>query len=392
MDDQAKGGVQRRDMKLRSIAESEAWTGESSGTPKYKQIYTQLRRAIGENVYAPGSKLPSESELVEHFSASRPTVGRALAQLESEGLVQRRAGSGSFVTERAEPKHLAFGLLIPELGLTEIFEPICHGISHAGPGASHDLIWGPVFQRNSAVEVQAEQLCEYYLKRNLAGVFFAPMELSDGKDLINQRIARAFDDAGVPIVLLDRDICEYPRRSRYDLVGIDNRRAGRVITDHLLEQGARRIAFFWRPNSAPTVKQRALGYEEALHRWEGYDQPPQVISADPEDLEAVRRFIEEHAPDAIVCANDYTAAHLMTTLDQLGVQVPSEIRITGVDDVKYSSLLKVPLTTVKQPCEALGSMALLAMTDRVAHPSLPGRDFLIDFSLVVRASSGSRPA
>jgi GntR family transcriptional regulator of arabinose operon len=363
--------------------------GGSVGGPKYKQIYHLLRQSIGENQYPLGARLPSENEMVEQFSASRPTIGRALAQLESDGLIERRAGSGTFVAQRTPEKQLVFGLLIPELGLTEIFEPICQGISQARAGSQHELTWGPLFQGDSRKEVQAEKLCEYYLSRNLSGVFFAPLELSAGKDAVNQRITRAFDDAGVPVVLLDRDICDYPARSRYDLVGIDNRRAGRVITDHLIAQGARRIAFFGRPYSAPTVRQRILGYRDAVQAAHIDGLEPAQIVGDAGDRQTVERLLQQQVPDAIVCANDYIAAQLMTTLDALGVKVPSQIKVTGMDDVKYAGLLKVPLTTIRQSCVDIGSAALLAMRDRVAHPYLPARDFIIDFQLIVRSSSGA---
>src|SRR5438309_747044 len=77
-----------------------------------------------------GDRLPSEAELVRQFGASRITVGRAVRDLQQAGLVERRAGSGSFVrAARARPSPgLSFGLLIPDLGETEIFEPICQGM------------------------------------------------------------------------------------------------------------------------------------------------------------------------------------------------------------------------------------------------------------------------
>ena len=345
-----------------------------------------MLRWISESLYRSGEKLPSENELVKEFEASRPTVARALAQLESEGLVERRPGSGTYVIGRVQERDHTFGLLIPELGITEIFEPICQGISQARLGSQHDLLWGPLFEPSAPKEIQAEKLCEYYLKRKLSGIFFAPLELSDGMDEVNHRIVQAFDEAQVPIVLLDRDICEYPTRSKYDLVGIDNRRAGFVITKHLVESGAQRIAFYARPKSAPTVTQRILGYREALAghaTGDGY-----VEYGDPTDAAGVRKFLDHFKPDAIACANDFTAARLMATLSDLGVKVPSQIKITGMDDVKYASLLHVPLTTIHQPCIQTGVTAMLAMLDRVAHPKMVARDFLVDFHLVVRKSSG----
>lgn len=357
--------------------------------PKYKRIYFDLRHALTTGKYGAGDKLPSESELVEQFGASRPTVGRALAQLENEGLVERRPGSGTYVCLHHRQEGFIFGLLIPELGSTEIFEPICRGISIARLGGYHDLLWGPTLPPGATKEAQAEQLCQYYIQRGVSGVFFAPIELTSGKDDVNLRIAQAFDKASIPIVLLDRDLCEYPKRSQYDIVGIDNRRAGFVVTEHLLLLGAQRIVFFAHPNSAPTVGARSLGYREAVRAYGNCLLEERVEFGNPSDLSFIRDLLSRVHPDAIVCANDYTAAQLMRTLNLLGVRVPSEIKITGMDDIKYASMLQTPLTTIHQPCLELGAAALSAMRDRVSHPTMPARDLFVDFRLVVRESTAS---
>ena len=93
--------------------------------PKYRQILDRLAKDIASGKYAPGQKFPSEAVLVRLFGASRITVGRAVRELKDLGLVQRIAGSGTYVRNRAGDGAPLFGLLIPDLGETEIFEPIC---------------------------------------------------------------------------------------------------------------------------------------------------------------------------------------------------------------------------------------------------------------------------
>jgi GntR family transcriptional regulator, arabinose operon transcriptional repressor len=360
---------------------------QSTG-PKYKLIYRELRRALIDQTYSAGDRLPSESELVEQFGASRPTVGRALAQLESEGLIVRRAGSGTFAcAQNRGDDDRVFGLLIPGLGTTEIFEPICRGISMARVGKRHDLLWGTTFSPGSTEEDQAEQLCDYYVNRNVAGVFFAPLELSQRKDEINQRIVAALDEAHISIVLLDRDIVAYPRRSKYDLVSIDNRRAGFAITCHMLECGAQRLIFLACPDSAPTVSERALGFQQAVASCENPAISCWTELGDPSQTAFVGEMISRLNPDAIVCANDLTAAKLMTSLNTLAVSVPSQVKVTGIDDVRYASMLQTPLTTIHQPCLELGAAAMTMMLNRIAHPLMPTRDCLIDFKLIVRQST-----
>ncbi len=191
---------------------------------------------------------------------------------------------------------------------------------------------------------------------------------------------------GAP-VLLDRDLVPYPDRRRYDLVGIDNRRAGYTMTAHLLKCGCRRVVFLGRPRSAPTVDARISGYREAIGN---AGLAASVHRIDPEDSGEVKRILATLRPDGFLCANDYTAAQLLKTLNGLDVTVPNEVRMAGVDDVKYASLLSVPLTTIHQPCADIGAVAVGTMLERLRNPKLPARDVLLNFLLVVRESCGSR--
>jgi GntR family transcriptional regulator of arabinose operon len=226
------------------------------------------------------------------------------------------------------------------------------------------------------------------VSKKVSGVFFAPLELTPEKDVINRRIAEVLDKAGIPLVLLDRDLVPHPDRSGYDLVGIDNRRAGYTITSHLLQHGCRRVAFVGRPRSAPTVDARISGYKEAMG---DAGLAPSIHRIDPEDAAELKRIMAKGRPDGFVCANDFTAAQLLKTLNALSVSVPDQVRMVGIDDVKYAGLLPVPLTTIHQPCADIGAVAIGAMLQRLSNPKLPPRDILLSFHLVERDSCGSHP-
>jgi len=360
-----------------------------SSLPKHERVRQTLSDAIASGRYEPGQRLPSESELVKTFGASRPTVNRALRELQLAGIIERRAGSGSYVRADTTARGYTFGLLIPELGRTEIFEPICRGMAEAQHGSHHVLLWGSSLGDKVNLEQQASQACRQLVAKKVSGVFFAPLELTPQKDTINRTIAEVFDHAGIPVILLDRDLVPYPERSQYDLVGIDNRRAGYTITAHLLGCGCRRVMFLGRPGSAPTVDARIAGYCEALEQ-ASREREPIVCRIDPEDKEQVKAALAKAHPDGIVCANDFTAAHLLKTLTQLGVAVPAKMRLAGIDDVKYASLLSVPLTTLHQPCADMGAIAVSTMLERLRNPKLPARDILLNFRLVIRDSCGAR--
>lgn len=359
-----------------------------SKSPKYKKIYATLEKEILSGRWSGGDRVPSEAELVRRFRASRITVGRAVRELQLAGLVERRAGSGTYV-RAAAPGAFSFGLLIPDLGETEIFEPICQGMMASPLARAHALVWGGASGQGGTKEERALDLARQFVERRVSGVFFAPLELTPEKDAVNRRIARALDEARIPVVLLDRPVEPYPERGHHDLVGLDNRRAGYVITEHLLRLGVRRIAFVGVENAAATVDARAAGYREALLSHGVPLEAGFVRRSDPGDRDRVRRMMDSLRPEAVVCANDRTAARIMHTLLELGYAVPRDVRLVGVDDLEYAGLLPVPLTTLRQPTRQIGVAALGAMLDRVAGADLPTRDILLQGTLVVRRSCGA---
>jgi GntR family transcriptional regulator, arabinose operon transcriptional repressor len=362
---------------------------EPRNRPRWRQIYDAIRDGIDGRRWRRGDRLPSEAELVAEFATSRITVGRAMRELQRDGLVERRPGSGTYVRGAAPAAGLSFGLLIPDLGETEIFEPICQGMMASPLAREHALLWAGATAGGADKEACAWAQCRQYIDRGVAGVFFAALEGTAGMDAANRRIADALDEAGVPVVLLDRPVLPYPGRGHHDLVGIDNRRAGYVVTDHLVRRGARRIVFVGEPRAAATVAAREAGWREALYAHGLPVERASALRLDPSDPAAVRGLLEACGPDAVVCANDRAAGRLMHTLLGLGVRVPDDVRLAGIDDVEYAALLPVPLTTLRQPTREIGAAAISAMLDRVARPTLPTRDILLRGELVVRRSCGA---
>ncbi|TLY50860.1 MAG: GntR family transcriptional regulator, partial [Gammaproteobacteria bacterium] len=240
---------------------------ETSGprtTRKHRQVYSSLSRDIHSGRWKLGERLPSEAQLVARFGVSRITIGRAVRDLQAAGLVERRAGSGTFVKRAHAAGGCSFGLLIPNREETGIFEPIWEGMMASPRARGHALVWGSAAAQRPKEE-RAWELCLQYIERKVSGVFFAPLELTPFKDEYNRRIVRALDEARIPVVLLDRPLVAYPQAGRHDLIGIDNRRAGHVITEHLLRLGCRRVLFVGPENAASTVDEREAGYREALY-------------------------------------------------------------------------------------------------------------------------------
>jgi DNA-binding LacI/PurR family transcriptional regulator len=358
---------------------------------KHELIYETLQRRIQSGVFQPGDRIPSDAELVKEFNVSRPTVMKALQALGRRGIVERRPGSGTYVSKMQRNGGRHFGLLIPGLGETEIFEPICAEMASCAQEISdHLLLSGSTPNRGASPENMGElalEMCRQYIHQKVAGIFVAPLELTPDMDRLNRQIIAALENARIPIVLLDRDYLPHPERSRLDLVGIENRSAGHLITTHLLEQGCTRIAFVARPQSANTIDLRVDGFRDAFRAAGRHHRDAIVRPCEPRDRVAVAKILKTDKPDGIVCGNDVTAAHLMHCLGGLGVSVPDDILVAGIDDVRYAELLRVPLTTVHQPCAAIGRAAFGVMLDRLESPDAPARDVLLRCELVVREST-----
>jgi len=362
--------------------------------PKHAEISTQIIADIVSGKFPAGSRLPSEVQLVKQFTVSRPTVGRAMRDLEAKGLIQRRAGSGTYVRSSAAQSTTTriFGLLVPGLGTTEIFQIICGEIASLARVQNYGLLWGgstnPHEDTDASFE-HAEELCKQFIARKISGVFFAPVELTPGQEQANRRLAESLREAGIAVVLLDRDLLAFPKRSDFDLVCLDNMASGYMVGDHLIKLGCRKIFFVARPLSAATVDARIAGVREALARHRIDPHPGWIRSGDPADVKFVRGLTAGKQADAFVCANDFTAAVLLRTMESVGVRAPRDVRVVGFDDVKYATLVSVPLTTIHQPCRDIAVMAFRTMVERVADPTLPARSIYLSPHLVVRESCGA---
>jgi DNA-binding LacI/PurR family transcriptional regulator len=100
-------------------------------------------------------------------------------------------------------------------------------------------------------------------------------------------------------------------------------------------------------------------------------------------------MMEKERPDGIVCTNDVTAARIMGTLVSMGLRIPEDIRMVGVDDVSYAKFLPTPLTTLRQDCAEIGAVAIATMLDRLKYPKRPVHDVLVRCDLIVRESCGT---
>jgi GntR family transcriptional regulator, arabinose operon transcriptional repressor len=355
---------------------------------KYQRIRTQLVSNIRSGTYQTGDKLPSENDLADSYGASRSTIIRALRAVEEQGLIERRQGSGSFVTRKAlQP----IGRSAP-IGLIKTVQSGRYADSIVDQIQNRLSLL--LQHRGSALIVHAidktddpATAAQNILQQNVAGIFLVPMPL-DHSTQTNQQLTQAIAGNGRPIVLLDTDVAPPPQRSQFDLVGVDNRRCGYLLTEHLLKLGLKRILFLGIKPAPSTVAERQLGYREAMQD-HGIQPTAEWIcetAADDVSESLVTEMLRQE-PEGVVCKSDEFAALLMHKLAAMGVKVPQDIKIVGFDDRPIASLLPVTLTTIRQPVSELAETALQLMDTRMAQPTRAASYVQLAGALIARQSS-----
>ena len=364
--------------------------------PRSRQIYDSLRARIDNGELLPGAKLPTEVQLMQHFAVSRTTVSRALRDLELQGLVRRRRGSGTYVRELAPAtEHLDLAFLVPWVESGE-------GLPYV-EGLIHQRLADLTSRRNSTLILKCLSHGDTFEERVLLaaqslidlrvdGVFYYPAELPGEQMQLNRTVVDMLVAAGIRIVLIDRDIVSFSDRSEFTRIGYDNRRGGVLLTEHLIQVGCRRIAFVGIPEVSTAVADRLAGYYEA-HRMYGLNVDPNLVHL-VDEVELTRAFCDElvrrDKPDAIIAKMDRFAALIGRHLMAQGLQIGQDIKLAGFDDDPIAELLPVPLTTIRLPILSFAQAAYEAMLDNITGVDTNTRQIIIDAELVVRGSTDLR--
>lgn len=365
---------------------------------KLDSVFLHIEQRIRDNIYQEGQRLPSESVLCDEFGVSRPTVSKALSKLRELGLISSTQGSGHYVCvrqpESPSPQgELTLGILSPRMEANEsgfLFEQIFKSIASLSQQFNFSLVWNGIVTMGIDASKQKiiqtiENIIDRYIKNNVHGIFFIPIEFHPFADEINQLILQKLSQFNIRVILVDSDFKAYPNKCAYDLVGIDNIAAGFEVTHHLLKNHSRRVDFLCENYSAHTVSMRIMGYKLALLEAGIPAVEAWVHKGLAGDKDFINGILDAGATN-IVCANDFTAMKLLSTCGQIGRQV----NVVGFDDNEYSALLGIPLTTYKQPFGDIARNAIFLMLNRLQFPLDAPRHLQLRGELIIRSSCGTR--
>jgi LacI family transcriptional regulator len=191
----------------------------------------------------------------------------------------------------------------------------------------------------------------------------------------------------VPFVLHGR--YEDPRVS---FVEVDNVTGAYTAVTHLVRLGRRRIALITGPSGSLAAEDRKRGYLKALIERRLPLDEGLIIHGDFTENgshEAMQRLLTQE-PDAVFVASDSMALGALRALREDGKRVPEEVAVVGFDDMPQAAIADPPLTTIRQPIQRAGIMALEMLIDILENGMEPARRIILPTELVIRASCGSQ--
>ena len=356
---------------------------------KSASISEILRQEIMSGKFDSDGRLPSEHQLMRRFSVARETVRGALKDLSDREIVDRRPGYGTFLANSAlRLASQCFGVIVPD-AYHPFYARICAGIesrakSHGYTTLAAALGSGGMHER----AIRAVEFAEVCKSQKVSGVFLQPVQLLDKAEEFNNALLSVFADTDIPVVLLDSDYVTPPMRSGYDIVSIDNTNAGYRLARHIVSRGARHIVYFSNKLAAPSSLRRGSGVSFAVTEADLPWSRSSIVIGNPGDAKFVRRvFGGKNRPDGIVAVNDYVAEILLGTLKSIGVDVPGDVMLAGVNGDDNAAKTVPPLTTMVQPCREIGETAVEMMLLRLANRRMAPRETLLMTELVEREST-----
>ena len=274
------------------------------------------------------------------------------------------------------------GLVLPELQ-----NPIFPAFAEVVCGALAQQGYTPVLCTQTVGGVSEADYIDLLLQQQVSGVVFAG-------GLYAQAAAphghyRRLAERGLPTVLVNAGIdgLGFPRVSCDDAVAVEQ------AMGHLISLGHTRIGMLLGPvDHIPS--QRKLERGRAVAKAAGLtlgsdDVVHALYSLEAAQAAAVRLLAR--GITGIVCASDPMALGAIRAARRAGMNVPGDVSVVGFDDSALMNCTEPPLTTVRQPIDAMGRMVIELLNGQIAGTAVPQEELLFEPELVVRNSTGPAP-
>jgi len=190
----------------------------------------------------------------------------------------------------------------------------------------------------------------------------------------------------IPTVMMDWA----PFEGRGDIIQDNALLGGELATQHLIDSGYTRIACIAGPQDKTPARMRLEGYRNAMTKSGLEILPGYVVNGDFEFQGGYNGMVEllalETPPEAVFTSNDAMAVGVYHALYQAGMRVPQQMAVMGYDDIELARYLTPPLSTIHQPKDALGELAIDTLIHRLSDPDASQQTLVLTPELVVRGS------
>lgn len=277
----------------------------------------------------------------------------------ARGLVQRRTR--------------IIGLVISDLR-NPFFGAVVTGIQEHASSLNYKILISTGERR---VELE-EDAIESFLELRVDGLILATSQIDD------HAIARAA--ASVPVVVLNRETTD----EASDSITNDNLMGAELAVEHLASLGHCQIAHV-HGGSSPSARARREGYEHAMKRLGLAGEIRIVDGGFTEDggYRGARALLARRPlPTSIFAANDLCAIGTLNALEEAGLALPDDVSLVGYDNTSLAALRHVSLTTIHQPGEDMGRLAVARLFERIHDGRTDPRHDIVSPSLVIRATTG----
>jgi LacI family transcriptional regulator len=232
-----------------------------------------------------------------------------------------------------------------------------------------------------------ESILKGLVSRQVEGIIWAVPEIGDNRSWLQDVLPQL----AIPVIFLSAQ----PRDTLH-VVDVDNRHGGYIATQHLLEQGYRKIGLLTGPLTWWAARERRRGWQEALIdagvRWSNSQVVMGDWSAESGERGLYELFGNHPDLEAVFACNDQMALGLMQAARNLGKRIPEDLAVVGFDDTPESAFYTPPLTTIRQDLYKLGHVAVetfLQVQEAAQSEELntPTEIKLLQPQLVVREST-----
>jgi LacI family transcriptional regulator len=364
---------------------------------KYQKISDEIASGIAEGLWSDG-KIPSARAIARAHDVSLVTANRSLQVLRERGIIRTIDRSGSYVASREGPSTSGERWTLCLRRTPEPWFAANLAASRSGfeamairDGIRLDL--ETLDYRDGEPPESLRLRVRRAVDAGTTGAFLFPSRLSDAAARQDEAFLAACGEAGLPVVLIERNLRGSSRPLTRDLVAPNDFDGGFRCTEHLVALGRERIAFI---NCSPisSHEDRLAGYLFALHRATrgGGGRDPFVLeqASGTWSKETYRTLADDllgRGFDAAVCYHDYTAIGLVFELMTRGVKVPDDVAITGFDGISLGDSFALGVTTYAFSAEEIARQALFIARRRISDPTGPPVKLLIPGELIVREST-----